>query len=147
MNNQYLSFWQNAFSDILDTDKQTEKINSVINQTFSQFDSITSILNTFAKTYTIEKLENFFIPFGFYSDYYPPPLKQFMATFGLISIDEYRSLINRYEKLNKEKKTLEDLKKKHSKKSNALNKTINSQKKTISSQQSELKELKSKSQA
>ena len=144
MDNQYLAFWQNTMSDIFSTDKQTEKINGLINETFSQFESITSIINSFTNTSKSKKSNYFLQPFETYGDYYKHSIKQFLDIFGFISIDEYRDLINRYEKLKKEKQAIENKKKQHVKNNSDIIKSIDSKKEEIISNKAQLKGLKTK---
>ncbi len=134
MNNQYISFLQNTFTDALNPDKQAENINNILTHTFSQFEEISSSLNNLSNNRETVTPEDFFKYFNFSSDNYKKSFNDYMKLFGLVSIEEYRALIKKYEKLKKEKQTTESDGLTHKNKVATLNKTIKSQKDEIATQ-------------
>ncbi len=124
MNNQYISFWQNAFTDALNLDKQAENINNIVTHTLSQFEEISSSFSNLS------------------SDNYKKSLNDYIKLFGLVSTEEYSALIEKYEKLKKEKQTTESNKKTQNTKVATLNKTIKSQKEEVATQAKTIKSQK-----
>lgn len=138
MNNQYISFWQNALTDAFNPEKQLETFNNLFSQTFNQFGDISSSMKNFSDGFPVKTPEEFFNFFNLSSADFLKSFHLYMELFGLISIDEYRELIKKYEKLKKEKQNNE--KKEHADKSKVetQNQTIKTQKSKISTQEKKI---------
>lgn len=138
MNNQYISFWQNALTDAFDIDKQAETFNNLFSGTFSQLGDISSSFKNLSEGKTIATPEEFFNFFNISSTDFQKNFNLYMELFGLVSIDEYRSLIKKYDKLKKEKQNSEKNDQSQKNKVETLNKTIKTQKEKITSQEKQL---------
>lgn len=145
MDNLYMNFLQNAFTDMFDTGTQLKKMDKIVEQSLSSFEEFTSMINKFGY------LESFFTPinpslFDFKKSY-----DEYLKTMGMISIDEYRSLVNKYEELKKENQNAEKIRKELDKKNADLNQALSNEKKKLTarnktdgdnkSKQDELKKL------
>lgn len=138
MNNQYISFWQNALTDAFDIDKQAETFNNLFSQTFSQFGDISSSLKNLSEGKSATTPEEFFNLFNVSSTDFQKNFNLYMELFGLVSIDEYRSLIKKYDKLKKEKQSSEKNTQGQKNKVETQNKSIKTQKEKIASQEKQL---------
>lgn len=138
MNNQYISFWQNTLTDAFNPDKQTETFNTLFSQSFSQFEDISTALIKLTEGKSVTTPDDFFTLFNISTTDYHKSINLYMELFGLISIDEYRSLIKKYEKLKKEKQSNEKNDQNQKSKVETQNKTIQTQKDKIASQEKQL---------
>ena len=138
MSDQYISFWQNALTEAFDIGKQTETFNNLFNQSFSEFGDVSSSLKKLSEGASVKTPEEFFNFFSVSSTDYQKHFSQYMQLFGLVSIDEYRSLIKKYDKLKKEKQSNEKNDQNQTNKVEAQNKTIKTQKEEITTQKKQL---------
>lgn len=144
MNNQYLSFWQNTLSDVFNTGKQAEMFNGIFSQTLSQFEEMSSFFNRLSMPGTSDIINQdlFTSPMEMNMGYYMEAIRRYMELFGLVSIDEYRKLVDKYEELQKEKQQSETRQKQQVKKTSDAAATIDAQKEKIDTYESNLKTIK-----
>jgi len=138
MNNLYINFWQNAFTDIFDSEAQFKKMDKILEQSLSSFEEFTSMINK------LGSWESFLKPIEPALFDFKKTFDEYLKTMGMISIDEYRSLVKKYDELKKDHQNSEKSKKELEKKIVDLNQAISTGKKTLSANEKKIGDSKSK---
>ncbi|MBU1168643.1 MAG: hypothetical protein KKD44_03675 [Proteobacteria bacterium] len=137
MDNQYMNFWQNAFTDMWDTSAQMKKMEKLVEQSLTNFGEFTSLVQTMGKWDSFKPMTPALFDFKKTFD-------EALKPFGLISIEEYRSLVTTYEELKKDNKTLEKIQEEQKKKLTDLNQAVSNEKKKLSTREKTVEDTKNK---
>jgi DNA repair exonuclease SbcCD ATPase subunit len=132
MDNQYINFWQNSLTDIFDKSTQFKQMDKLFEQSLSSIGEFTSMVQKMGRW------DLFFKPMESSSMFdFKKNMDDYLKLMGLISIDEYRSLVNKYDELKKENEKLEKTYDDQKKKISELNQaSTNEKKKSASSDKS-----------
>lgn len=133
MNNQFLDFWQNAISDIMDSNTQSEYMDKIAEQSLSNLEEFTSMMQKMTNLDMFSPSVAYFNTIASDTFDFKKKYQDYLNFFGLVSMDEYRSLVNKFEQLIKENETLKKNQGEQGNKSTELNKTVASQKKKLTS--------------
>lgn len=144
MNSQYLSLWQNAIADVFDNKKHIETMDRFYGQAISGVEELSKLMqqsphwDIFGQSFTM------FNPvFGGFFDL-KKHMNDYMQLFGFVTIEEYRSLVKKYEELKKERDTLEKTEAGHQNKITEMKKKIESQNKNKSDSKKSIDDHKAK---
>jgi chromosome segregation ATPase len=133
-----MSFWQNAITDMFDTGAQLKRIDKIIEQSLSSMEEFSAMIQKLGPWNSLlNPLDPSLFDFRVTQNDY-------LKTLGLISIEEYRSLVKQYEDLKKESKSSETAKNDHGKKIDDLNKAVANEKKKLTAREKALEESKAK---
>lgn len=133
MNTQYLDFWQNTFSGVFSKEKQFESMDKLVRQSLSNFEEFASLIQKFSELDTFGPSFKYLNMIGSASLDFTKTYQDYLKILGMVSIDEYRSLVKKYEELAQENDKLKKAQKGQTSKSTELSKTITSQKKKLTS--------------
>lgn len=143
MDTSYLNFWQNAFTDMFDSSSQLKKMDELFQQSLSSFGDLTTLFQKMGNWGT------FFNPMDMQLFDFRQLLQSYYKTMGMISVDEYRALVKKYEELKKKNQNVDNVQENQAKKISELNQAVKNEKKklstrdkTISNNKIELEELK-----
>ncbi|WP_459925709.1 hypothetical protein [Desulfatiferula olefinivorans] len=138
MDNAYMSFWQNAITEMFDTGAQLKRIDKIIEQSLSSMEDFSAMIQRLGPWNSLfNPLDPSLFDFRVTRDDY-------LKTLGLISIEEYRSLVKQYEDLKKESRSSETDKSDHTKKIADLNKAVANEKKKLATRDKALEDSKAK---
>lgn len=141
MNNEYMSFWQNAITDMFDTGAQLKRMDKIIEQSLSSMEEFSAMIQKLGPWNSLlNPLDPSLFDFRLTQNDY-------LKTLGLISIEEYQSLVKQYEELKKESKSSETAKSDDGKKIADLNKAVANEKKKLTAREKDLEDLKKQAES
>ena len=136
MENQYMNFWQNAFTDALDKSSPLLQMDKLFEVNMSRFREMSSV---FQKLGRWDLLFNPLSPSTFD---FKKNMDDYLKMIGLISVDEYQSLVNKYDELKNEKQALEKSQDQQNKKVTEANQSSSNEKKKTAARDKSIEELK-----
>lgn len=125
MNNSYINFWQNAFTDMFDSTSQLKKMDQLFEQSLSSFGELTSMFQKMGS------LDIFFTPMDHPFFNFKQLTDNYLKAMGVVSIDEYRSLVKKYEELKKKNLNSDKDQEDQAKKISSLNQAVKNEKKKV----------------
>jgi len=142
MTNYNMNFWQNAYTDMIEKSNTFMKMDTLFDKKL--FEDSMSRFNEMSQF--VQK----FNPMGFFVNPadamtydYKKNMDEILKLIGLISIDEYKSLINKYEELKKQNQDLEKAHGDQQKKITELNQVATAEKKRSASSEKSIDDNKS----
>jgi DNA repair exonuclease SbcCD ATPase subunit len=138
MDNQYMTFWQNAITDMFEKSSQFKQMDKLIEQSFSSFEDLTTMVQK------MSRWDLFFNPIESTTMFdFRKNMADYLKIMGLISIDEYRSLVNKYEELKNDYQKLDQTCDEQKKKITDLNQSMSNEKKKTATKEKSVAENKS----
>lgn len=95
MDNIYMNFWQNTLSDMFDSSSQLKKMDIFFEKSLLNFGEFASLFQK------LGNWGNFLNPADTSVFDFRNMLGDYFKTMGMVSIDEYRALVKKYEELQK----------------------------------------------